>query len=54
MQKLATGISLPSGMTFERTAPMPTGDASHASLTGNMDYNSTCSDVIMRLALVKA
>ena len=31
----ATGLSLPSGMTRERTAPMPVGEASHASLTGN-------------------
>ena len=30
----ATGLSLPSG-TFQRTAPMPVGEASHASLTGN-------------------
>ena len=31
----ATGLSLASGMTCERTAPMPVGEASHASLTGN-------------------
>ena len=31
----ATGLSLPSGMTCERTVPMPVGEASHASLTGN-------------------
>ena len=30
----ATGLSLPSGMTCEKTAPMPVGEASHASLTG--------------------
>ena len=26
----ATDLSLPSGMTCERTAPMPVGEASHA------------------------
>ena len=31
----ANGLSLSSGMTCERTAPMPVGEASHASLTGN-------------------
>ena len=31
----ATELSLPSGMTCERTAPMLVGEASHASLTGN-------------------
>ena len=31
----ATGLSLPQGLTGERTAPMPVGEASHASQTGN-------------------
>ena len=31
----ATDLSLPSGMTCERIAPMLVGEVSHASLTGN-------------------
>ena len=53
---LALCLSLLSGITSERTAPMPVGEASHASVSG---YAwswcvTTCSEVIMCLASVKA
>ena len=43
----ATGLSLPSGMTCEKTAPMPVGEASQANLTGNAIYAlSLCEDLL--------
>ena len=49
----ATGLALPSVLTYGRTPPMLVGEASHASLTGNSGSKcvSTCTYVIMRLSL---
>ena len=44
----ATGLSLPSGITSERKAPMPVGEATLESVTGNAGSwcVSTCSDLV--------